>query len=106
MTNQQLEHTLCPKVEQAFTLLGTKWMGLIILILNQQPQRFCQMTHQLPISEKVLSQRLKELERENIIVRQAIDDSSVHVEYALTEKGRAMHPIIKEITQWAEKWTS
>lgn len=106
MAQHHNQPTLCPKVEYAFTILGKKWVGLIILILNQAPQRFCQIADQLPISEKVLSQKLKELECADIIKRQSSTITPIHTEYILTEKGRAMQPIIKEVQDWAEKWTS
>lgn len=106
MVQHHKQPALCPKVEYAFTILGKKWVGLIILILNKEPQRFCQIAEQLPISEKVLSQRLKELECANIIKRQPSEITPIHTEYLLTEKGHAMQPIIKEVQHWANKWTS
>lgn len=105
MTENQIHSTLCPKIEQAFTLLGKKWAGLIILILTHEPQRFCQIAKQINISEKVLSQRLKDLEKDEIITRQVITGNPSYIAYALTKKGQAMQPIIQEITIWAEKWS-
>lgn len=95
-------YELCPKFEAAMQLLGKRWMGLIISQLLEGPQRFGEMESSLPISGKLLSERLKELEKWDIVVRNVYPEMPVRIEYELTERGRAMEPIIKEIQFWAE----
>lgn len=94
---------VCPKVEAAMQLLGKRWMGLIIHQLLNGPQRFGEMESSLPISGKLLSERLKELEKSGIVKRQVYPEVPVRIEYELTDKGKEMEPIIIAIQQWAEK---
>lgn len=96
---------MCPRYEQASSLLGKRWMGLILDTLMQGPQRFCEMTAAVEgLSDRVLSDRLRELELEGIVERAVYPQIPVRVEYRLTEKGRALQPVIEAIHVWAEKW--
>jgi DNA-binding HxlR family transcriptional regulator len=95
-------YELCPKFEAAMQLLGKRWMGLIISQLLLGPQRFGEMESSLPISGKLLSERLKELEKWGIVTRNVYPEIPVRIEYELTERGRDMEPIIKAIQYWAE----
>lgn len=95
-------YELCPKFEAAMQLLGKRWMGLIISQLLVGPQRFGEMESSLPISGKLLSERLKELEKWGVVTRNVYPEIPVRIEYELTERGRDMEPIIKAIQYWAE----
>ncbi len=95
-------YELCPKFEAAMQLLGKRWMGLIISQLLVGPQRFGEMESSLPISGKLLSERLKELEKWGVVTRNVYPEIPVRIEYELTESGREMEPIIKAIQYWAE----
>ncbi|HHW37016.1 MAG TPA: helix-turn-helix transcriptional regulator [Bacillales bacterium] len=95
-------YELCPKFEAAMQLLGKRWMGLIISQLLVGPQRFGEMESSLPISGKLLSERLKELEKWGVVTRNVYPEIPVRIEYELTERGREMKPIIKAIQYWAE----
>ncbi|MBD8006080.1 winged helix-turn-helix transcriptional regulator [Bacillus norwichensis] len=94
----------CPKLEKAMGLLGQRWTGLIIYNLLNGPQRFCTVEAAMPISARVLSERLKDLEKEGIVKRQVYPQTPVRIEYSLTEKGMALEPIMNEIASWAEQW--
>lgn len=94
---------LCPKLEAAMQLIGKRWMGLIIHRLLDGPQRFSEMESSLPISGKLLSERLKELEKWGIVVRNVYPEVPVRIEYELTERGKKMEPIITAIQHWAEQ---
>jgi DNA-binding HxlR family transcriptional regulator len=87
-------------------LLGKRWIGLILytLISSQDPKRFSEISNQIPISGRLLTERLKELEEEGIVARHVYPDVPVRVEYSLTEKGRAMGPIIQSVQDWAGVW--
>lgn len=85
-------------------LLGKRWTGLIIFQLLLGPQRFSEIESALPVSGRLLTERLKELEKEAIVTRQIFPEVPVRVEYTLTEKGRALEPIIRNIQNWAENW--
>lgn len=85
-------------------LLGKRWTGLILYTLLQGPQRFSVIEGILPISGRLLSERLKELERDGLVKREIFAEVPVRVEYKLTEKGQAMESVIRSIQQWADNW--
>lgn len=95
---------LCPKVEKAMQLLGKRWTGLVVKQLLDGPQRFSEIKAGFPISGKLLTERLKELEDEGIVTRKVYAEVPVRVEYTLTEKGRSLQPVIDEIEHWAHDW--
>lgn len=96
--------SVCPKFEKAMSILGQRWTGLIIHQLLNGPQRFCTVEAAMPISARVLSERLKDLEQEGIVRRQVFPETPVRIEYSLTEKGLALQPLMTEIEQWGENW--
>ncbi|MFX3625611.1 MAG: winged helix-turn-helix transcriptional regulator [Ectobacillus sp.] len=102
-----MEHhpSLCPKFESAFTLLSKKWTGLIIQSLLQGPKRFREVADLIPnMSDRMLSERLKELESEGIVVRTVYPEVPVRIEYTLTDKGKALESVMQEVQKWAETW--
>ena len=101
-----MEHNsaLCPKFESAFTLLSKKWTGLIIQSLLAGPKRFREMADIIPnMSDRMLSERLKELETEGVVIRTVYPEVPVRIEYALSEKGRALETVMQEVQKWAEQ---
>ncbi|MFC3039763.1 winged helix-turn-helix transcriptional regulator [Virgibacillus xinjiangensis] len=96
--------TICPKFEKAISLLSQRWTALVIYQLLQGKQRFTEIQSTIGISGKVLSERLKELEREDIVKREVIPETPVVIEYSLTEKGHAMEPILRTIESWSQGW--
>ncbi len=102
---QQTNYSLCPRYEHAIQLLGKRWTGLILDTLLQGPRRFCEMTAAVEgLSDRVLSDRLRELEAEGIIERVVYPQIPVRVEYRLTDKGQALQPVVQAIHVWAERW--
>ena len=98
---------LCKRYEQAIQLLGKRWTGLILDTMLEGPQRFCEMTTIVEgLSDRVLSDRLRELESEGVVERVVYPQIPVRVEYRLTEKGRDLRPVVQAIHQWAEEWIS
>lgn len=96
---------MCPRYEAAMELLGKKWTGLIIRVLLGGPRRFKDIKEQIPeMSDRVLSERMKELEDAQILVRNVYPETPVRIEYELTAKGKSLEPVIQEIQQWGEKW--
>ncbi|PAV31443.1 transcriptional regulator [Virgibacillus profundi] len=93
---------LCPRFEKAMGLLSTRWVGLILFDLLKGTKRFSQMEADLPISGRLLSDRLKLLEKEGIVARNIYSEFPVRIEYSLSDKGRALEPVIKEIQSWAD----
>jgi DNA-binding HxlR family transcriptional regulator len=98
-------HYMCPRYEHAIQLLGKRWTGLILDTLMQGPRRFCEVTTAVEgLSDRVLSDRLRELELEGIVERMVYPQIPVRVEYRLTDKGHDLQPVIAAIHHWAETW--
>ena len=71
------------------------------------PRRFCEITAAVEgLSDRVLSDRLRELEVEGVVERMVYPQIPVRVEYKLTEKGLALKPVVEAIHNWAEKWVT
>ncbi|TNF07921.1 MAG: transcriptional regulator [Bacillota bacterium] len=99
-----MENQLCSKFEEAFQLLGKRWTGLILNQLMNGPKRFNELESEIKISGKVLSERLKELEKLQIIDRKVYPEIPVRIEYGLTKKGYSLKPIMEEISKWSNVW--
>lgn len=96
---------MCPKYESAIDVLGKKWTGLIIRVLLGGPKRFKDIKEQIPdMSDRILTERMKELESLNILTRQVYPETPVRIEYELTEKGRNLEQVIEAIQKWGEDW--
>ena len=98
------EFELCPRFEKAVSILGQRWTTLILYQLMTGPQRFCTMTDKLGVSGKMLSERLKDLEQQGFVIRNVYPETPVRIEYSLSEKGKSLTPIMKEIEIWSKKW--
>ncbi|HZT15087.1 MAG TPA: helix-turn-helix domain-containing protein [Gaiellaceae bacterium] len=86
-------------------LVATKWTPLIVHDLSEGPRRFMQLEHACPgISPRTLSERLDNLERQGVLVRRSYPESPPRVEYELTDKGRALLPIIREMRKYGHAW--
>ncbi len=97
--------SICPRFHRAVELIGKRWTGAIIQILMGGRTRFNAIAGSIPdMSDRMLSERLRELEQEQIISRLVIPDTPVRVEYELTDKGRALAPALGAIQSWAENW--
>jgi DNA-binding HxlR family transcriptional regulator len=96
---------LCPRYHRAVELIGRRWTGALLRMLLSGPTRFGDLRSAVPeISDRMLSERLKELEAEGIVVREVSDDTPVRVVYRLTDKGRALEAPLRAIGAWAEEW--
>lgn len=96
---------MCPKFEAAFELLGKRWTGLIIRALLSGPKRFKDISEMIPnMSDRMLAERFKELEAAGILVRHVYPETPVRIEYELTEKGRALEPVMDALQEWANRW--
>ena len=97
----------CGAYHRAVELVGKRWTGAILFVLMDGPARFSEVTQLVPdLSDRLLSERMKELEAEGIVIRHVIDDTPVRVEYALTAKGEALEPAVQALTAWARAWIS
>ncbi len=96
---------MCPKYEKAIAILGKKWTGLILRSLMEGPRRFTEIsTYVSGLSDRLLSQRLQELEQEAIVKRVVYTGRPVVIEYSLTEKGQDLREAVVAIQRWADRW--
>jgi DNA-binding HxlR family transcriptional regulator len=96
---------LCSKYHKASELIGRRWTGAIIYVLLAARCRFATLRDAIPdITDRMLSERLQELEQEGIVERAVVPDTPVRVEYSLTKKGRALAAAVDAIAAWADDW--
>jgi DNA-binding HxlR family transcriptional regulator len=95
----------CPKYHHAVELIGRRWTGCILRALFNDVSRFSELSGSIPgLSDRMLAERLKELEAEGIVQRTVIPETPVRVEYALTTKGRDLDAVMQALSGWAERW--
>jgi len=96
---------LCARFHRASELIGRRWTGAIIFVLLRSRCRFAALRSAIPdITDRMLSERLQELEDEGVVERTVVPDVPVRVEYTLTKKGRALADAVEAITEWAHTW--
>jgi len=100
------EPTCCPLYHEAVELIGRRWTGAIVeVLLNGGAMRFSEIAAAVPeLSDRLLSERMKELEARGVVERTVLSGPPVHVEYRLTEMGRALQPALNELRDWARHW--
>jgi DNA-binding HxlR family transcriptional regulator len=95
----------CPRYHAAAELIGKRWSGAILRSLVRGPQRFNQIQAAVPgLSERLLSERLKEFGEAKIVARTVEDGPPVRVTYELTEAGDDLRTVFVALADWAEKW--
>jgi len=96
---------MCPRYHHAVELIGARWNGAIVYALLVDRHRYAEIKAMIPgLSDTMLAQRLRELEREGVLERRVIPSSPVRVEYHLTDKGRALAPVVSALRAWAHEW--
>lgn len=96
---------LCTRFHHASELIGRRWNGAIIYVLLQQTCRFAMLRDAIPdITDRMLSERLQELEAEGLVDRQVVPETPVRVDYSLTRKGKSLAEAMDSIAKWAEKY--
>ena len=95
----------CSAYHAAIELIGKRWTGAILFVLLDGPLRFSEVKVLVPdLSDRLLSERLKELEGEGIVERRRSEGVPMRIEYSLTEKGRALEPAVRSLKVWARSW--
>ena len=98
-------HDATCSVAACAEIVGQKWTALLVHDLSEGPRRFSELERACPgISPRTLSERLRWLEAEEILVRRSYPESPPRVEYDLTEKGAALLPIIGEMRRFGHAW--
>ena len=95
----------CSLYHQAIELVGKRWTGAIVAVLLEGPARFSEVRDCVPdLSDRLLSERLKELEAQGIVQRRVLDGNPPRVQYLLTDKGMALGPAIDSLKSWARTY--
>jgi DNA-binding HxlR family transcriptional regulator len=105
MSSGEQRGAFCPYYHRAVELIGSRWTGAIIRAMLSGVSRFSDLACTIPgLSDRMLSERLKELESEGVVVRTVTPSTPVRVEYHLTEKGLALGTAVEAISDWASDW--
>ena len=95
----------CPLYHEAVELVGRRWTGAILRVLMDGPLRFSEIAQAVPeLSDRLLSERMKELEARGMVERNVIPGPPLRVEYELSQMGRALEPALSELQRWANRW--
>jgi DNA-binding HxlR family transcriptional regulator len=97
----------CPFYHQAVELVGRRWTGAILRVLMDGPLRFSEVAQAIPdLSDRLLSERMKQLEARGLVTRTVIPGPPLQVRYALSEMGHELEPALSELETWAQRWLS
>jgi DNA-binding HxlR family transcriptional regulator len=96
----------CPLYHEAVEMIGRRWTGAIVEVLLQGGAlRFGEIAAAVPeLSDRLLSERLKDLESRGIVERREAPGPPPHTRYALTDMGRSLEPALAELKAWARRW--
>jgi DNA-binding HxlR family transcriptional regulator len=95
----------CPLYHEAVELVGRRWTGAILRVLMDGPLRFSEVAQAVPeLSDRLLSERMKELEARGIVSRRVISGPPLRVEYELSKMGHELEPALSELERWANRW--
>ena len=95
----------CPAYTRAIEIIGRRWTGAIIRALLSGASRFSEIVAAVPgLSDRLLSERLRELEAEGMVERRVTPTTPVRVDYVLTDKGRATGAVVRAIAEWVSAW--
>ena len=99
------EASCCPRFQRAMAVLGKRWTCQVVKALLDRPRRFSEISGYVGgLSDRLLSDRLKELEQAGIVDRKVYDRRPVWVEYALTDKGMGLRAVVDAVQIWADEW--
>src|SRR3954471_1933267 len=101
------DSSLCIRYHHAIELIGKRWSGAILQVMRGGVVRFSDLAAAIPgLSDRMLSERLKELEAERLVERRVIPETPVRVEYRLTSRGDALGTVLDAVASWADTWLS
>ena len=94
----------CPLYHEAVELVGRRWTGAILRVLMDGPLRFSEIASSIPeLSDRLLSERMKELEARGMVARTVIPGPPLQVRYELSKMGRELEPALEELQSWARR---
>jgi DNA-binding HxlR family transcriptional regulator len=95
----------CPYYHEAVELVGRRWTGAILQVLMDGPMRFSEIAQSIPeLSDRLLSERMKELEARGMVQRTVISGPPLRVQYELSKMGRELEPALAALGSWARRW--
>jgi DNA-binding HxlR family transcriptional regulator len=95
----------CPLYHEAVELIGRRWTGAILRVLMDGPMRFSEVAQAVPeLSDRLLSERMKELEARGMVQRTVHAGPPLRVEYELSRMGHELEPALSELQAWANRW--
>lgn len=98
-----MDHENCP-VKLTTSIIGGKWKAPLLFHLDRRTRRFCELQRLIPgLTKKMLTQHLRELERDGIVHRKVYAEVPPHVEYSLTRHGESLKPILKLMSAWGNR---
>ncbi|OCA89123.1 transcriptional regulator [Bacillus wudalianchiensis] len=96
--------TICDNFHHTIEFIGKRWMGIIIYTLLKGDKRYHELLNEIPgISDRLLTERLRELENEGLVVKKAFESSPRKVIYSLTPIGRELEDVITAVMRWVSK---
>jgi DNA-binding HxlR family transcriptional regulator len=96
----------CSRFQHAVEFIGKRWVGVILFVLLDGPARFNEILAGIPnLSDRLLTERLRELEASGMVTREVQPGPPVRVIYELTDAGRSLSDIIRAVARWADEWT-
>ena len=102
---EEVPSAYCPAFQGAVELIGKRWSGAIVRSMLSGSVRFSDILGQIPgLSDRLLSERLRELEAAGVVERHVYAELPVRIEYTLTPKGRELREIVVSVDAWADKW--
>jgi DNA-binding HxlR family transcriptional regulator len=101
------ELAFCPYFHEAVELIGKRWTGVILRELMHGSVRFSDLRAAVPgLSDRLLSERLKELEAAGVVERRVFAETPVRIEYHLTPRGRDLESVVAAVSRWAQRWVA
>ena len=99
-----IDHLINCPMEATLDLIGGKWKSVILFRLNEGTKRFSELGRLLPrITPRMLTQQLRDLERDGLVSRKIYAEVPPRVEYSLTDTGRTLQPVLDALKAWGEK---
>jgi DNA-binding HxlR family transcriptional regulator len=97
----------CPRFHHAVELIGRRWSGAILHAMLPGAQCFNELMATVPgLSDRLLTERLRELEAEGLVRRDVLPGPPVRVSYEMTEAGQGLEPVIRALGKWADQWVT
>jgi DNA-binding HxlR family transcriptional regulator len=102
MKTEKNEERVCP-IEESVKIFGGKWKASILFHLSESQCRFNELRRRIPaITQRMLTQQLRELERDGLVIREQFNEIPPRVEYSLSKIGHSLEPIFLAIEQWGK----